>query len=450
MNTSGHPHILLIVIKATSTLDFAIPLLWKIKQEDPQAKISVLYCTLTSKKILRQSTFYTDILNSHKINEYDFIDFLYPPFSAFRSLWRKLFSKSDWDSLSFDHTNFIPFGNRFAQLVQFSLSLFENILIRLVNVKQILPVLNPDIILYDNRTKTRFHGRNHFYEYFNREKKKVMLLPHAPHHTGTTSFTPFDENGEKLPKYCEYWMPFIHDKCWEVMPDKMDQFVYVGYPGLDSEWLTYLTGQSFKSANKSYRSNEAKSLKCLFIIRKFLDEGQAPTVHDALVFNYDDFLYYLNLVGDAIKNINADIEIIIKPHPSNDFNYLAKIFDTSSIPKWKIGYESIYGMISDIDLVISLYSTTLLIPAMAGIPTIILNSRIQQEMQQWEEMEQLYTGLGFFLENPDDLKNRLNEVVKIATNRKHSNMLDCTTDIVHLRRFYPDGALQRCIDRLKM
>jgi len=320
----------------------------------------------------------------------------------------------------------------------------------MVSVRQILPSFSPDIVLFDNTLITRFYGREHFYAYFASQKKKVVLLPHAPHHGYLTAFTPFDDVGDELPDYCEFWMPFKYARSWEKLPDKKSQFSYVGYPGMDSKWL-----DNFKLGTQPCLTGEPKpspsrhALTCLFIIRRFLPKEQAGRPGpDAYIYSYDEFLYYIKLVETAFKNTGIDIELIVKPHPSSDYETLRHVFAESGIANWRISYEPVYALLAVCDFTISLYSTVPLITAMAGIPTVLLNSSTQDMVHQEDIMKQLYTGLHFYLENPEDLPNRLKEVIDIASERKSTGGTVCTEDVEHLRQFYPDGAMQRCLDRL--
>jgi hypothetical protein len=440
----------MLVIKNTAALDFAVPLMYKIKQENPQANVSVLYCTLSRKKILRESSFYSDVLSRYGISQYDFADFLQTPYVALRGLWRRLCSRSNWDSSPWDRRlRQFPGGKRVSHYMQHSLNRLENSLTHKVNVQQILPSLNPDVVLIDNTTVTKFYGREFFYTHFSSANKKVVLLPHAPHHSTTTAFTPFDEEGEELPDYCDFWMPFKFDKTWENLPEKESQFAYVGYPGLDTEWLEQFKAHDrIRTTEKTRLSRSQEPLRCLFIIRRFLAKGQIRGAgHNAFIQDYDEFSYYLDLVGTAIKNAEVEIELIVKPHPSNDFQALKEVFAESEIPNWRITHDPIYAIISEIDFVISLYSTTLLIPAIVGIPVVLLNSSTQSVVHQEDEFKQLYTGLHFYLEDPEDLPLRLKEVIEIASGRKKTG-LEWNGDVKHLRYFYPDGAIQRCINRL--
>ena len=442
-------NILMLVIKNTAALDYAIPLLWKIRQVNPQADVSVLYCTLSRKKILRESRFYTDVFRQCGVTQYDFADFLQDPYARLAGLWRRVFSKSDRDSPPSRRLH-LPLLPNLTRRMEDELERTEEFLTHRVNTEHILESLSPDIALLDNTTLTQFYGREHFYAYFASERKKVVLLPHAPHHSTTTAFTPFDEYGEELPDYCEFWMPFIFDRTWTCVPQRKSQFAYVGYPGMDSEWLEQLeSGGQLHSTGKPRSSRAGEPLRCLFIIRKFRRRRQATIPSDsALIYTYDEFSYYLKLLSMAFKNARADIELIVKPHPSNDFQTVRDVFTESGIPNWGIAADPVYALLAECDFVISLYSTTILITAMAGIPAVLLNSRMQSAIHQEDAMRQLYTGLHFYLEDPEDLPVRLKEVIDIASERRRTGGAAWSRDSDHLRNFYPDGAIQRCLERL--
>jgi hypothetical protein len=449
---SASMNITMLVIKNTAAMDFALPLLWKIKQGIPHANVSVLYCTLSRKKILRQSRFYSEVLSTCGISQYDFADFLQFPYVSLRGLWRWLCSQSDWDSSPWDmRLHQFPASGRVARYVQHSLNQLEDLLGQKVSVQQILPSLNPDIVLLDHTASSVRRERDRLFDYFRQTRKKVVLLPHAPHHARTTAFTPFDKEGELLPDHCEFWMPFRFDRTWEVVPEKRNQFVYVGYPGLDSEWLEHITADShLGSSNKSRLSRLQEPLKCLFVIRRFLPRGRSRGRGDnAFVYDYAEFSRYLNLVKESLEKVGTEIELIVKPHPSNDFQALKDVFAESEIPNWRITYDSIYGVLSEIDFVISLYSTVFFIPAMAGIPVVLLHSSTQSVVHEEDVMKQLYTGFRFYLANPEDLPLRLKEVIEIAAERRRTDKAAQDGDVEHLRYFYPDGALQRALERLR-
>ncbi len=442
-------NILMLLIKNTAALDFALPLLCKIRHDYPQTNVSVLYCALNRQQFLRKSRYYTDVLYAHGVQQYDFADFLQEPYKLFPQLWKRLFSGSHRDSSPWEQRlHWLPFGKRVARRLRSFLDRLETLLTSKVNFQQMMLSLAPDIVLFDNTVVTQFTGREQVYAYLASLKKKVILLPHAPHHGYTTAQAPFDEDGEILPDYCEFWMPFKFDKSWKKVPDQKAQFAYVGYPGLDSEWL-----EQFSRDTGHYSSDTAslirlqEPLKCMFIIRRFMAKGQSSP--EAYIYNYEEFSHYLSLVGTAINEAGIDIELIVKPHPSNDFGALQEVFAESGIPNWRVTHDPIYASLSEIDFVISLYSTVFFIPAMSGIPIVMLKSSIQPIVHQEDIMKQLYTGFRFYLENPDDLPLRLREIIAIALERRRTGEA-WPGDVEHLRYFYPDGATRRCLDRLEL
>ena len=294
-------------------------------------------------------------------------------------------------------------------------------------------------MLFDHRTRVDFVGREHFLNYFETRRLPVVLLPHAPNNTGTTAFVPFfDQKDNLLPDYAEYWMPFRFDRIWEMVPTQRDQFRYVGYPGLDSDWLGFLDTRK--------RTTRRDALRCLFIIRRFTAPG--GTAGDN-VLSYDEFVGLVGEVERAIRQVGAEVELIVKPHPSDrELHRIQEVFSRSGIERWRLTFESIYQSVQEVDLVISVYSTTLLIPAMMGKPTVLLHCSTQDALDRWEEIRELYHGLHYYLENPEDLSVRLREVTGVLRRQSESSVPPWDRDIGHLRHFYPDGAAARCLEAI--
>ena len=440
--------ILMIVIRNTARLDYVLPILCKIRSDFPESSVSVLYCAMSKKRILKKSRFYFSLLDSYGIIQYDFADFMGFPYLKFRWLWRWLFARGEKDS---EVRHYLGLFNirLFSTVIYYyrkHLKMLEIYLQNKVRVKQILPFFEPDIVLFDNTSKTKFIGRDHFFEYFSRAKIKVVLVPHGAHiGFATNHFIPFNEKGDELPDYCEFWMPYMNDKSWHSLPEKKSQFHYVGYPGLDSEWLEMMKKNKELYNNSSKLKQDRKNLKCLFIIRPFRKASNHP-----MIIELDEFNYLLDKVREVIYKSDISIKLIIKPHPSNDNNLLWNVMRSSGISDWEISYESIYALLSDINCVISLYSTTLLVPAMAGIPVILLNVSSQGVINQDPDYRRIYSGLSFSLDSPEDLIDIFPKVSKIALDGYHLLNEHIIKDIKHLRNHWEDNAITNCIDRLKL
>ena len=429
---SGDPRVLLILHKNTSPLDYALPLLRRLRRTHPTAGLGVLYAALNKRQILRGGAFYSRVLADSGVPEYDFADFLRVPGGG---ALRGLFARSPNDGLR-------GLSGRVRRAVYRRTDEFAGR--TLVDVERILPEFDPGAVLFDNRTVTDFPGRRAFYDYLDAARKPVYLLPHAPHHNGPNAFIPYDDQGEALPPYAEYWMPFALDRMWEALPAQREQFVYVGYPGLDADWLAWL-----RSADGPLDPAPAAEgpLRCLFIIRKFLPPGQPREGQDVYIMDYAEFADLLSLLADSVaraeRATGRHIEVVVKPHPSNDYESVRSVMAGSGIARWRITEESVYATLNQIDCVVSLYSTTLLTPAMAGIPVVLLRTAAQDWIHQWPEMRQLYEGLAYYLPDPAALRDALPEVAALAAAGG-----SFTTDVAHLRQFYPDGAAERCAARL--
>ena len=221
----------------------------------------------------------------------------------------------------------------------------------------------------------------------------------------------------------------------------------MGYPGLDSEWLEYLGSGGDKKSSKAKREGGGRK-KCLFIIRRYLPEGEerSPDL-DPFIIDYNDFMQPLKMLSNGISRVDEEIELIVKPHPVNNYKVLAGDFEKAGIKYWSISYEPIYALIGEVDIVVSLFSTILLVPAMAGIPTIITNTRLQEHVhKEWDLLERMYTGMQFYLKDVNKLPETFCSVldmIKSGDSEKY-----CKDDINHLRYYFPDGAIGSSLERI--
>lgn len=403
-------HIVQIVIKNTSTLDFTVPLFWKIKKLHPDVRISILYCVFDKKEILRDSTYFSTFCKEHQIKEYDFSDFSKPFIKYLMPSLQLMFSSSKADKLSFFEIK--------AKLKRFNLNVIQDlmklvitriekfILKRWIDHAQILPLLKPDILFFDNRSVTNFIGRDEIYTFMYDSRIPTYLIPHAPHMRDPISeFCPFDEHGDALPSFCTFMIPFKYGTPWVGRETQQKQFFISGYPGLDSDWLTYC---SYPKEHKNGQIN------VLFIIRRFLAEGvQRKSDTDPFIIDYDEFIRPLYLIKQSIQKSEKNVHLIIKPHPANNYNELKKIMKKINIQSWEISHEPIYPLLKKIDVVCSLASTVLLIPAQANIPTIIFDTNLQRQIHEtWDKLEQLYANMHFCLTDNEQFESVFLQILK--------------------------------------
>jgi hypothetical protein len=440
------PHLLQIMIGNTSTMDYSLPLLLAIKHRYPKVIISVLYCVYDRRSILRKSKYYSDILKEAGINEYDFIDFIRIEFKFLKLFLRKIYSNSSYDIKS-------SFNNTISSKTKISYSWQKKniknklrhlkawLIVYVLRINMILKTLKPDLILFDNRSDTKFHGRNSFYSYFDQKKIPIVLLPHGPHYRTPDAFCPFDEFGDIFPSYCDDWSPFKYATPWTNFPDKQGQFVEIGYPSFDNDWNKQLI-------NRNNDDVSERSLKCVFILRGFFPKGfKRPEEFDPFTVDYDDIFPHIRCVGKAIRETGRNIEVIVKPHPSSNYELVAEVMGDSGLTNWRISQEPFFDLVPNIDFVISYCSTSLLLTIAAKIPTIILDSKIQRYFNEnWNRVEQLYTGFQLYLKDNKNLVKYIGRVLtKIDTNESDNFT---SKDLNHLRQFFSDGAIERGIKRI--
>ena len=419
--------ILHLVIKNTSSLDFVLPFFWKLRKKHPEYELSVLYCTFDKRSILRTSSFYSKIFSEIGVEEYDFLDFIRPSMQFLKRLFRGVFKGSYTDKRSFFEIKENLKNGRFGVIGDLLLLAYYRLLYsfaqKFIDFTAIMPFFDADIILLDNRAKSNFPGRDAIFGYMYKAKRKVVLIPHAPHYRDPVSeFCPFDEKGEAFPSFCEHWIPMKYGEPWKAIGlDRPDnRFVYSGYPGFDKEWLNFCKSRIKKRDN---------TRRILFIIRRFLDKGIKRTDDvDYYILDFDDFYKPLLVIKEVMQEL-GDVELIIKAHPSNNYRKLVDVVKQSGIKNWTITYEPIYALLGLVDVVVSLPSTILLVPAMAGIPTILIMNKLQFRInERWSVLWDLYSNMNYKVDTISNLPGILKEALTFKDKQ--------TKDIEHIGSFY--------------
>ncbi|WP_412478022.1 hypothetical protein [Azonexus sp. IMCC34839] len=457
-------HILQIVIKNTSTMDFTVPVLIEARCRRPNVRITVLYCVLDRHNILRQSQFWDRMFTEHDIQQVDFSNFLRPIFRPFEDLFRKFFSGSRADKIHFHEawnfyllnskkkgrTGFVlyliqEYGWRrlFSNLLQSTATLVENrVTAKVVDTNAILTRLSPDFVLFDNRSTTQFPGRDELYGWMYRHRVKVALLPHAPHlRDPVREFCAFDEKGESLPDFCDFWVPMKFGEPWRQVPDRRGQFQITGYPGLDSGWLERCK-RGF--GGKKVLARPSKKIRCLFVMRRYMPKGEVrPANLDPYIVDYQDVFGPLSALAQSFSTLGREVEVILKPHPANNYSMLAADMAHSGFSEWSISHDPMYPLLSEVDLVVGLFSTVLLIPAMAGIPTVLIRTGLQDIVHsEWPLLEELYTQLSYYVPGTEKLTPTLDRALAQVDSGVGNG------DESHLRQYFPDKAIDNVLYRM--
>lgn len=424
--------ITLIVTKNTSTLDFCLPFFHHLISKNQSFYISILFCCVSKKEILRNSTQYESLFKQLKIKNFDYIDFCY--FKNFSSFLRAIVkSNLDYPPLTEFRSKLYQYD--FSFITQFLGKLVNKILqiviFRISRVNAILPKLNPDIIFFDNRSGYKFLGSDKIYNYMYLNKKPVYLIPHAPHMRHPTSeFCPFDEEGDELPYFCRFLYSYKFSTPWVGRENKRGQFFYSGYPGLDSLWLK-------KHVGSENNSKIWKNGAVVFAIRKFLPKGveRKPNTDD-YVMDFEEVLKATKLVQKILTAIKYTKDIIIKPHPSNNINDIYDLMSYFPRITFQISNEPMYSLLKDTGIVICLPSTVALISAYSGVPTCIIECRLQNTIDTtWEKLKNLY----------DETTIRINDDNVLEMER-----LVLAKKFNKIRKHYPDGSSKLIEDMLNV
>jgi len=219
----------------------------------------------------------------------------------------------------------------------------------------------------------------------------------------------------------------------------------IGHPGLDSDWINNLT----PADDKKKKYGIPRVLQCLVLNRKFLPAGiNKPEGMDPGVLEFDDVVMFIKQIDDALKATGRPYKIIVKPHPSSSYPENIRVLKKSGIKSFEISYEPFFELLPKSDLMISEFSTSIAFSVLANVPTIVLNSPLQDYVHNsWFKLKELYSGLRFFVDNPsNDLSRVVGYVVKEIFNNESAS-IDENEDIAHFRDFYEDQAIMRAISR---
>ncbi|MCF7894496.1 MAG: hypothetical protein K9L84_05510 [Candidatus Omnitrophica bacterium] len=441
--------VLVVVYKATSELDFIIPFIWKLRNNLSKVDISILYCVLDKKMILRKSLFYTKELAKMNVTEYDYSDFIIKPLAFLEPLIRKLFFFSFWDFTSL-HFGFSQRGRIRKKTFQFfvifqrkMLRIMEKILNKIISFKTMLRCLKPDIIFFPLRNYV-FYGKDKIYKYTYENDVKVVLYPHSPFpssgryslHYGYREWN----KGEVIPEFCCYWSSLREELTFDNYPQLQDRNFYAGYPGNDLEWFDYLKSDYNRLLNND---DGEKQLKCLFIARRFVLDEPNDGSYDYMYL--EEVLDILTSLADCFKKLNLNIELVIKPHPQNDFNSIKKMMNCIDCSNWSITYQPIYQELVKNDFFVSVPSGITLIPALYGKPVILINCSVKKLFERWSVTKKIFSGAQFYVDELSQLEDVVGKVIDCV-----ERDTDCVRkEKEHYRGYFPDGSLGNCLNEFK-
>lgn len=440
-----------IIVRNASTLDYSIPYLCALREKYKSAEIYVFYCVLNRKQILRKTKYYDAIFSEYNIKQYDYSDFLTIKSKLMIAVVKKLFSFSYYDHVSLRSFIKNPFFLR-CKVIKYIMAgprkkLDDWICSNYVDTKDIIATLNPDLTLYDHRSRVDITGKDDFIDFFETKNTPVILVPHATHvDNETDEYMPFSLGHTEFPRYCDHWSSFKYAKPYlKVHKSQRKQFSMIGHPGLDSVWLNRKVAR-INEVNTNKTDGEA--LRVLVLSRKFLSQGKKKSDGmDPGVLEFNDVLKFFENIDSSLNAAGLSYKIIVKPHPSSSYPENIRVLKKARIENYEISYEPFFEILNNIDIFITEFSTSIAFPVLANVPTIVLNSPLQSYVHgNWYRLEELYSGLRYFVADPNkDLTAVI--IMAVQENLFNDVRVGENDDTRHFRRFYDDNAIERALIR---
>ena len=435
------PSLTVFVTKNISELDFIVPVLWRMRRSCPQARLRVVYCCCDKRQVLRRGQFYSRIFSEEGVEERDMLG----PAVGRGLQWmvRPILRQSAWDVDGSEGSLLSARQNALR------LSLERFVMRRVgVAVKDGGPAElgQGDILFWPHRAALNGPSRI-VWEAVAGADRPVVHYPHGPYYSSGGFRPPLPPSGDpavdgEIPADHDIWYPHLADDVAAAYPRDRAKFFFSGYPGLDAEWLEYVR----RTALTTNVKRSVQALECLFIIRMFMDGSD-----DAWVFETEEFINLCKNVKDAIEKCGRRISVTVKPHPSNNHPRTRAVLDELGANDWHITYDPIYPAAARSDLVISVPSTSNLIPAISGLPVVLLNCSVKRAFDRWQGMRKLYPDdLQFYASAPEDVAGKLREAVQFIEGSPAGSEVPIreTRDLLHFRKEFPDGMLPRIEARI--
>ena len=126
--------------------------------------------------------------------------------------------------------------------------------------------------------------------------------------------------------------------------------------------------------------------------------------------------------------------MIFKPHPKASHPRVKNLLKECDLNDYIITYEPFFYTLPKIDLVISNFSTSLLMPIFFNIPTVLIEDEVQFIINEWEVLKKMYQNLSFYCKENDQLSRLIKKALSSNFN---------SSDKIFLRKYYSDKQLER-------
>ncbi len=171
------------------------------------------------------------------------------------------------------------------------------------------------------------------------------------------------------------------------IPKRKDDFLYFGYPAFDDNWIAYCSKLVHIDSPKNSQTNIVVPL------RMFTGEGIANDTNEKFMYTYSDTKLFISEINKIISNKFNDYKIIFKPHPKTNKFWVNKIINQLGIKNCEISFDLFFGLLPTANLVITSFSTTIIMMIFYKKRTFIIDSDTQSFIQKWEPLNEIYSKL---------------------------------------------------------
>ena len=403
-------HIVKVITKNTSSLDFVLPIL--VDLHEMGHKISVISLTSSRKKLAS----YIATIDQSFVKTVD----LYGVDTLFGGLFGQKLAfcvEKLPDLISLYEIRKLIVRKPKAALSQLVEKIIIKLFFAIVPKKQIFTNMHVDACLYDLRHDPIPVFKDDILMELDKRNIPVFLTQHAPHmRTKYGEYVPIrlKKHNLNITRMLSHQQSRIpkHIK-------RQEPAIYIGCPSLDEWWLNRLS--------RNLHTRTSSKPKIVYISRRIADENvRGISNRDPYILSYSD-------VSDRFKQLSILAEklgrnVHIKPHPNTNAEVLKKLVVNHQ--NFKIIQGSITDVMSKNDIVIAEPSTLVLTTALLGIETYIVDDQLQREIEEnWPPLKTLYSGFSFV---------KPNNISTLQANDSTPQRL-----IQRIRNAFPDDATKR-------
>jgi CDP-glycerol glycerophosphotransferase (TagB/SpsB family) len=324
--------ILIFINTSWGEIDWILPVCNYIKNNYPEARLTVLFNALDVKQIIKGNEPLLDLLSESVHNIYTLYDFLPRKFQRFFNLLkRQLYEKNQWQKLKpvFEH-----YGFGFFKLIAY---------------KRAVKTINPNVLLKDVAPDRDLRKR--IVTFSRKRGCREVMFPHAPelHDVPSNWVVRPELKADDILCNTE-WMTRMFSKGDDVYKNHIH---VVGIPRYDEWWINRLQ-QYWRNLDYMKYTRTPKSIMFLFFTQE---------AHTSVLFSEEVAEQIIHEVVDTILSFKNSF-VIVKPHPRQNFDLLKKRLEKYDATRIVIDQSPAMYLSSFADVIICMGESSVIMDAL--------------------------------------------------------------------------------------